>query len=207
MKHPDRLSTSTPMPLEEFQELAELQQALALALTQGESQRRNIADPSVSLGQPEHFQDKHSPRSDCLQGIDPSELQRASETLIRKRISQTRHLLPLTTGALATSFPKLFRAFATRHHFDSNAAILLDAIYFARWLSTQQSEPNWIIELARWESLRLSVLRTRFAIKLLCTRFDWVQWFTSEQFAPPWPRRGIWIAIRAGTWLRVWRVR
>ncbi len=207
MKNRDNPASRNPSPSAEFADLVELQRALAVALTQSKSKPR-IDELSIRpTGQSEASCDERSNKIDYLQGIDPSELQRASETLMRKRISQTRHLLPLTTDVLGTSFPKLFRAFATRHHFDSNAAILLDAIYFARWLSAQHSEPDWIIELARWESLRLSVLRNRFAVKLLCTRFDWVQWYTSDQLAPPRRRRGIWIAIRAGTWLRVWRVR
>ncbi len=205
MKNRDNPASRNPTPSREFAELAELQRALAVALTQSKSKPQSDELSVHPTGQSDANKDECLNKIDYLQSIDPRELQRASETLVRKRISQTRHLLPLTTGALATSFPKLFCRFATVHHFDSNAAILLDAIYFVRWLSAQNGEPDWIIELARWESLRLSVLPSRFAIKLLGTRFDWVTWYASNRQAPPRRRRGLWIAIRAGTWTRVWR--
>ena len=67
-------------------------------------------------------------------GLEASEMDRAAETLVRKRISQTRGLLPRSVELLGKEYRKSFREFARSHHFDGHRAILIDAERFAGWM-------------------------------------------------------------------------
>lgn len=91
---------------------------------------------------------------DChLQHLAKVDLDRSRETLLRKRISQTRALLPKTAASLGTDFQKWFREFADKHHFNGLHAISQDTIAFAYWLSVKKTDRLWIGQLARWESI------------------------------------------------------
>lgn len=105
--------------------------------------------------------------------LDSNELDRAAETLIRKRISQTRSLLPASCKLLGNEYRRLFREYAQSHHFDGYRAILLDADGFATWIRMELSKDrlreldcSQLQDALRWEQelcrARLSRFRFRF---------------------------------------------
>jgi hypothetical protein len=131
-----------------------------------------------------------------LSGIDPAEIARSAETLIRKRIAQTRSALPGTARILGSDFPGAFREFAEEHFFHGTDAIWRDAIEFTRWLRSRRAEPAWLSDTLRWEYERcmwethryyLSCFRMKFAVPAWISRID-----------QPSPERRV-------QWILVWR--
>ena len=106
--------------------------------------------------------------------VDTAELDRASETLLRKRISQTRSLLPESTKHIGREYRREFREYAKSHHFDGHRAILLDAIHFADWklyrlAKEQESKPDShkLRDALRWEQELCRVRLSRFRLRLM----------------------------------------
>jgi hypothetical protein len=106
--------------------------------------------------------------------LDSADLDRASETLLRKRISQTRSLLPESTKHLGREYRGEFREYAQSHHFDGHRAILLDAIHFADWklyrlAREQESKPDShkLRNALRWEQELCRVRLSRFRLRLM----------------------------------------
>jgi hypothetical protein len=106
--------------------------------------------------------------------VDTAELDRASETLLRKRISQTRSLLPESTKHIGREYRREFREYAKSHHFDGHRAILLDAIHFADWklyrlAKEQESKPDShkLRDALRWEQELCRVRLSRFRLRIM----------------------------------------
>ena len=89
--------------------------------------------------------------SDGSTTLDPLELQRSREILVRKRISQTRHLLPKTSEAIGPLFAAHFREFASSHHSNGSNAIIKDAMLFSKWMSVKGDPLQAMAELANSE--------------------------------------------------------
>lgn len=141
---------------EQHQELERLQAALAKRLV---FSNRSLDSDSTELARAE---------------LDSAELDRASETLLRKRISQTRSLLPESTKHLGREYRGEFREYAQSHHFDGHRAILLDAIHFADWklyrlAREQESKPDShkLRDALRWEQELCRVRLSRFRLRLI----------------------------------------
>lgn len=141
---------------EQHQELERLQAALAKRLV---FSNRSLDSDSAELARAE---------------VDSAELDRASETLLRKRISQTRSLLPESTKHLGREYRGEFREYAQSHHFDGHRAILLDAIHFADWklyrlAREQESKPDShkLRDALRWEQELCRVRLSRFRLRLI----------------------------------------
>lgn len=141
---------------EQHQELERLQAALAKRLV---FSNRSLDSDSTELARAE---------------LDSAELDRASETLLRKRISQTRSLLPESTKHLGREYRREFREYAQSHHFDGHRAILLDAIHFADWklyrlAKEQESKPdsNKLRDALRWEQELCRARLSRFRLRLM----------------------------------------
>lgn len=141
---------------EQHQELERLQAALAKRLV---FSNRSLDSDSTELARAE---------------LDSAELDRASETLLRKRISQTRSLLPESTKHLGREYRREFREYAQSHHFDGHRAILLDAIHFADWklyrlAKEQESKPDShkLRDALRWEQELCRVRLSRFRLRLM----------------------------------------
>lgn len=141
---------------EQHQELERLQAALAKRLV---FSNRSLDSDSTELARAE---------------LDSAELDRASETLLRKRISQTRSLLPESTKHLGREYRREFREYAQSHHFDGHRAILLDAIHFADWklyrlAREQESKPDShkLRDALRWEQELCRVRLSRFRLRLI----------------------------------------
>lgn len=141
---------------EQHQELERLQAALAKRLV---FSNRSLDSDSTELARAE---------------LDSAELDRASETLLRKRISQTRSLLPESTKHLGREYRREFREYAQSHHFDGHRAILLDAIHFADWklyrlAREQESKPDShkLRDALRWEQELCRVRLSRFRLRLM----------------------------------------
>lgn len=141
---------------EQHQELERLQAALAKRLV---FSNRSLDSDSTELARAE---------------LDSAELDRASETLLRKRISQTRSLLPESTKHLGREYRREFREYAQSHHFDGHRAILLDAIHFADWklyrlAKEQESKPDShkLRDALRWEQELCRARLSRFRLRLM----------------------------------------
>lgn len=141
---------------EQHQELERLQAALAKRLV---FSNRSLDSDSTELARAE---------------LDSAELDRASETLLRKRISQTRSLLPESTKHLGREYRREFREYAQSHHFDGHRAILLDAIHFADWklyrlAREQESKPDShkLRDALRWEQELCRARLSRFRLRLM----------------------------------------
>ena len=141
---------------EQHQELERFQAALAKRLV---FSNRSLDSDSAELARAE---------------VDSAELDRASETLLRKRISQTRSLLPESTKHLGREYRGEFREYAQCHHFDGHRAILLDAIHFADWklyrlAKEQESKPdsNKLRDALRWEQELCRVRLSRFRLRIM----------------------------------------
>jgi len=94
-------------------------------------ERLQRAIASRLVGAPE-TDDEH--REGILHALDPDELLRSSRTLMRKRLSQTSALLPITRCLLGSSFDELFLQYATEMHVNGSKAALQDGAAFSEWL-------------------------------------------------------------------------
>ena len=136
-----------------------------------------------------------------LDGLDPDEIARAAETLVRKRLSQTRAALPGTARLLGREFRPEFRAFAAQHPFGGPGAIWRDAIRFCDWLLRRRAQPAWMRDVLRWERARCRWESSHFCFLMLRLRHDVVGWTVgvgadSSSVAPR----------RASRWVWAWRV-
>lgn len=132
-------------------------------------------------------------RSIDLSDLDQQELDRAAETLIRKRLSQTRWLMPESVKSIGKDYRRLFREYSKSHHFDGHRAILLDAVHFADWMLARvsnQTDPSArkLADSLRWEQELCRLRLSRFRVRL--TR-------NSE---------GRHLLVRAGKFLRIWKL-
>jgi hypothetical protein len=117
-------------------------------------------------------QSKTTPVDNERMKLNTSELEQSRETLIRKRISQTRYLLPRTASAMGTPFNHLFREFAMKHHFNGSNAIAMDAIAFSTWLNRSKNASPWIRQLAMWESMDCHWSLGKIHIKFYRFQYD-----------------------------------
>lgn len=160
--------------------LREIQVAIARALTESEM----------------------SPTDCGRMNLSATELEQSRETLIRKRISQTRHLLPRTASILAKDFSPLFREFAATRHFNGSNAMAMDAIAFAKWLEGKTIAVPWIGQLALWESMDCLWLVAKIYVKFYRHRYDFSRPF---QAGHPTKKNSFWCCLRVFGWLRKWR--
>lgn len=148
--------------------LRQQQTALARALTGQEASVRNPIEP-------------------CLSGLDRDELARAAETLIRKRVSQTRAALRKSAAILGERFGSEFRVFAQTHFFSGPDAIWKDAIEFSRWLARRHPDPDWLRDTLKWERAQCLWQSRRFYLSLLRLRYELEPW--NEQWKDKHPPR------------------
>lgn len=199
-KHPTRSQISNKSQLEEF---AKQQARIAQALTQPSdpqtalSQRRSqssILDNSIRSGN--EICDGASDNDALKELIDTDEFRRAAETLIRKRISQAKSLLPLSSEILGSAFASQFRVFANNHHFNGPQAILLDGLYFSDWLLRNARNLSPACQDAlRWEYACCRQIACR--LNLHFPKFEGLH----EQVP-----KGRWAFVRAGQFMRRWRI-
>lgn len=178
--------------------LEELQRALAQALVAAE-QRRSIGTSSTA--------DAVARDDPALAGISKAELQRAGQTLIRKRLSHVRSQLPRTTAMLSARLPSLFRSYAAEHRFTGYRVPLRDCIGFSQFIAMQHELPPWVHELARWEAMfcRWTLSPNQFWMVCLRYRVFDPAVFISYEEEPP-KRLTIWLAHRLGGRGRIRRI-
>jgi hypothetical protein len=130
------------------------------------------------------------------------DLARSRETLIRKRISQTKHLMPLTAETLGPRFGQSFRQYAERNHVNGRNAIVRDALLFAEWLNrrevadsaAQDESVQMAFQLASWEATRHACKSRSLCIRF--ARFDWDFGSWSDRTKLPKKRRTCWCVLR-----------
>jgi hypothetical protein len=130
------------------------------------------------------------------------DLARSRETLIRKRISQTRHLMPLTAETLGPRFGPWFRQYAERNHVNGRNAIVRDALLFAEWLNrrnvadtaAQDECVQMAIQLATWEAMRYACKSRSLCIEFVRLDWDFGSW--SDRTKLPKKRRTWWCVLR-----------
>ncbi|MFM8263906.1 MAG: hypothetical protein ACKN9S_16630 [Pirellula sp.] len=130
--------------------------------------------------------------SECFD-FDPKELDRATETLIRKRLSQTRSLLSESVKCIGKDYRRLFREYSRTHHFDGHRAILLDAVHFADWMLARvnnQTDPDAkkLVDSLRWEQELCRLRLSRFRVRLIRNS------------------QGRYLMVRVGKFLRIWKL-
>ena len=158
-------------------DLGELQKALAKSLVAAGVRGAMIDKSSEGLSYPKRSASSHSLASselspgelspaerELLSRFDARELERSRETLIRKRVSQTRQLLPLTTKAIGREYPRLFRRYVAEQPFSETQNVFSDAMAFSQWLAVQtkiasKAFPRAWSELAAWEILPYRIRR------------------------------------------------
>lgn len=183
---------------QDIEALARLQRALASRLV---GQQRDIG---CSL-------------EESLAELDSQEIERSAQTLVRKRLSQTSALLPLTKRLLRSQFDKDFVLYAQTIHFNGREAAFSDGAAFsewlrARWAYASNADPHRLAQLEEccrfeggwcaWRAARWVLLRDRF-------EWDWsvpLEAGIEVDFAaiPRKPmRRWLW---RFGPWrgMRLW---
>lgn len=199
-KHPSRSQDSHETQLAEF---AKQQARIAQALTHPSNSPTDLSqrtsksskhEKSVPSGNENCDGASHN---DALKDlIVTDEFRRAAETLIRKRISQTKSLLPLSSEILGSAFATHFRQFATNHHFNGPQAILLDGLHFSNWLlQNPQNLSPACQDALRWEYACCRQLLCRF--NLYFPKFLGLH----EQVP-----KGRWAFVRAGQFMRRWRI-
>jgi hypothetical protein len=167
-------------------DLGETQRALAKILTDSKA-RREYFHYRQSHSSVEHEHSAH-PALDSLKSHD---LERSAETLLRKRRSQIRSMLPRTTKILGSDYPIKFQFFAVSRHFDGLHAIAREAIAFSDWLHQQPDVPQWIAELSRYESLTIRWSRSIFLIQFFRFHYDIATWL-AQNTTPPNPPQKRW---------------
>lgn len=168
------------MSTDDFERLRKQQIALARSLTQ----------PGADLANQEPG----------LSGLDHGEIARSAETLIRKRLTQTRSALGGTSRLLRDEFANEFREFASTHFFSGPDAIWRDAIEFSRWLARRRKEPEWLLDLLRWEHERCCWESKRFYFSLFRLRYrvaEWIDGYSDNSRDNP--------PLRSKQWIFVWR--
>jgi hypothetical protein len=90
-----------------------------------------------------------------LIAIFPEELNLFADSLFYKRLREVEKLLPLTRKILEKDFERSFRGFASQFTPASIKKHLEDAIAFADFLQTEEVEPFWARDAAKFERAKL----------------------------------------------------
>jgi len=139
--------------LAERNELRQLQQQIASALTQSEFLTKSKSELKNSLQ------------------LDDDEILRNRQILHAKRISQIASMLPQTVEAMGVSYRGLVVEYAVSNHINGVGAIQRDAIAFANWLGSHKEVELWTRQLAVWESIPCLWYTSRFSVRFF--RFDY----------------------------------
>jgi len=199
-KHPIRSQVSNESQLAEF---AKQQARIAQALTQPSNSPSDLSQRSSQHLQQDQFNPQENENGHETSEIDQlkdltstADFRRAAETLIRKRISQTKSLLPLSSEILGSDFATHFRQFASNYHFNGPQAILLDGLHFSDWLlrNAQNLSPA-CQDALRWEYA--CCRQIVFSYNLHFPKFKGLH----EQVP-----KGRWAFVRAGQFMRRWRI-
>jgi hypothetical protein len=166
------------MSAEDRDRLSAQQIALAKALTQPAREHPSVQEPSLA-------------------GLDPDEIARSAETLVRKRISQTRSALRGTARLLGDEFSKEFRIFASTYFFSGPDAIWLDAIEFSKWIARRRANPAWLPDTLKWERARCLWEHRVFYFSLFRLRYGIAAWLERPGVGEPEPM---------SHWVLVWRL-
>jgi len=139
-----------------------------------------------------------------VQKLSKTELDQSRETLIRKRISQTRFLLPRTATWMGPQFGEQFREFADTRHFNGLNAISKEAVAFSDWLVTRKQDNPWLGRLAQWESMDCHWQLGKSSIRFF--RFDYDFALSGQPNEAPAKRFQVWCCVRIFSWFRKIRV-
>ncbi len=137
--------------------------------------------------------------------VSAQELARSRETLIRKRMAQTRHAMPLAAELLGPEFLSFFRSYSQDHHFDGPFAWAHDVVAFAHWIHKQKVAPKWTGDVARWESVSARWFLARYSLQFMRFEYDIRSWIGSRMVEPH-KRTNVWVRIRCGSWAWYGRV-
>jgi hypothetical protein len=164
------------------------------------------------------------PKEDRLAEIDATHLERAAETLVRKRMSQTASLLPRIVCLLGSRFEEEFRAFCSCYHFNGPRALIRDGCEFAAWLAPRIQEDvvkvptsrEFALECCRFEALRCEWQYFFTFVKWKKFQWDIPGWEIGRQElagqgilkdCPKGPIRVLWWRWGRLAGMRVWRLR
>ncbi len=117
-----------------------------------ENLRRDFLSASERIGRENNLTEKEIAE---LAAIFPEELKLFADSLVWKRLREVEKLLPLTRNILGKDFERFFRQFASRFTPASIKKHLEDAIAFADFLQTEEVEPFWVRDAAKFEQTKL----------------------------------------------------
>jgi hypothetical protein len=139
---------------DELNRLGALQRRLADALTNTASKdgRQRLVDEELEL--------------------DSTEIERSRQVLVSKRLSQLASMLPNTTEILGVEFRSFALKYISATHINGEHAIQQDAVFFARWLSKQESIDLWKRERVVWESVHWMWYLRKFSLRFFRFRYD-----------------------------------
>lgn len=139
---------------------------------------------------------------ESIAGLSMSELESASETLVRKRLSQTSSHLSMTRYVLGNQFVREFRLFCESHHFNGQRAHWFDAWFFAEYLKDRQHQFDrrpWVPDCLRLEQAKvgLELYNPRVSVQRLNYKVH--MWQYDREPSPEMKASLMW-AWRIGRW-------
>jgi len=139
---------------------------------------------------------------ESIAGLSIGELESASETLVRKRLSQTSSHLPMTRHVLGNQFVREFRLFCESRHFNGQRAHWFDAWFFVEYLKDRLRKLDkrpWLADCLRLEQAQvgLELYNPRFSIQRLKYRVH--LWQYDREPSPAMKASLMW-AWRIGRW-------
>lgn len=174
------------MDAESFREaLRQQQEALASRLTMGKRSHTASNDLDNSIA-----------------GLSVIELDSASETLVRKRLSQTTSHLPLTRFVLGSEFVREFRQFCETHHFNGHRAHWFDAWYFADFVKSRVGNFErlpWLSDCLKLEQSQIGLELYHPHVSIRRLRYQVHMWQYDRDPSPIEKACLLW-AWRVGRW-------
>lgn len=145
-----------------------LQPVLAQLYTNAELRSRFFANPQLvgaELG-------LNTTQIQQLSLLSAAEVNLFATSLKRKRLGEVQELLPMSAKALDKDFYKLFWQYAETYIPQGIKKHLLDAIAFANYIEKLDNiEPEWILDLVKYEKSWLEATEPNRRLILRCFRY------------------------------------
>ncbi len=176
--------------------------------SQQEVERQSLSDRQRALAQrlTRSNSPNHREPFSRLDDLDQLQIKQAIETLVRKRISQTRELLPLSAGFMGLKFAEQFREYSCLYHWNGHRALWLDALGFANWLKRQGGLEPWLIDSLRRESIQIRWQISRVYFSFARLRYEVDRLKAISESTPIQRRSSYILAWRLGRFGKVWRI-
>lgn len=106
-----------------------------------------------------------------LSKLSNKEVNMYASSLKYKRLGEIRKLLPLTNKVLGNELNKLFFQFAETYLPSKNNKHLQDAVQLTKFILNTDIQPQWILDIVRYESLWLKTINNQKLIFAGCFNY------------------------------------